>query len=71
MEEIIKSEVSALEDLACAKHESNRLKEKENKLEEKEIYLQILFKDITKMTYIQLQLPQSIFNKIREKYGLE
>lgn len=48
--------------MACAKHESNKLRDKE-------FNMQILYKDTISMIDAQLKIHQTLCNNIIEKYG--
>ena len=70
MEDIIKTKAKAVEDLARARHDRNKLKEKEMLMKEREIDFQILYKDIAGMSDAQLQFHETLCNKIKEKLEL-
>ncbi|KAJ1437398.1 No apical meristem-associated, C-terminal domain [Sesbania bispinosa] len=67
MEGVLNTKTKALEDMTCAKHERNRLRDKEIRLKNKEFDMQILYKDIASMSDAQLQIHQKLCNKIIEK----
>lgn len=70
VQEIPKSKVLVMGELARVQDEQNKLKEKELNMKEREFELEFLFKDTSRMTHRQLRDHEMLGNLIREKYGI-
>jgi len=68
--EIPKTKVLVMAEMARVQDEQNKLKEKELNLKEREFELEFLFKDISGMTARQQRDHEMLCNVIREKYGI-
>ncbi|KAJ1418068.1 No apical meristem-associated, C-terminal domain [Sesbania bispinosa] len=66
MEEVLKTKTKALEDMVRAKHERNRLREEEIKLKNKELDMQLLYKDTASMSDAQLHIHQKLCKNIEK-----
>ncbi|WJX63789.1 hypothetical protein P8452_48636 [Trifolium repens] len=70
VQEIPKTKVFVMAEMARVQDEQNKLKEKELNMKEREFELEFLFKDTSGMTARQQRDHEMLCNVIREKYGI-
>ncbi|WJX58496.1 hypothetical protein P8452_43944 [Trifolium repens] len=70
VQEIPKTKVLVMTEMARVQDEQNKLKEKELNMKEREFELEFLFKDTSGMTARQQRDHEMLCNVIREKYGI-
>jgi hypothetical protein len=70
VQEIPKTKVRVMAEMARVQDEQNKLKEKELNMKEREFELEFLFKDTSGMTARQQRDHEMLCNVIREKYGI-
>lgn len=70
MQEIPKTKVLVITEMARIQDEQNKLKEKELNMKEREFELEFLFEDTSGMTTRQQRDHEILCNVIREKAGI-